>query len=130
MRALIDRIRDESGRLDIVVNNAAAVNPALATPGPFWEKPIELGDMIEVGLHTNYIMSYLAAPLLIEKRRGLIVNISFYGAVTYFHGPAYGAAKGGTDKMSFDMAVDLRPHNVACISFSPGFIYSDSVADG
>ena len=129
VRALIDRIRRESGRLDIVVNNAAAVNPALATPGPFWQKPLELGDMIEVGLHTNYIMSYLAAPLLIEKRRGLIVNISFYGAVAYFHGPAYGAAKAGTDKMSFDMAADLRPHHVACISFWPGFIYSDSVAE-
>lgn len=125
---LIKRIRAESGKLDILVNNAAATHPELSRPGPFWEKSLVLGDMIEVGLHTNYIMSYFAAPLMIEHRQGLIANISFYGAVTYFHGPAYGAAKAGTDKLSFDMALDLRSHHVACVSLWPGFIYSDAVA--
>jgi len=65
---------------------------------------------------------------MIERRRGLIVNISFYGAASYFHGPAYGATKAGTDKMSFDMAADLRPHGVACVSIWPGLIYSDAVS--
>jgi NAD(P)-dependent dehydrogenase (short-subunit alcohol dehydrogenase family) len=125
---LIRRIREEGGQLDILVNNAAAVNLELATPGPFWEKTLELSEMIETGLRTNYIMSYFAAPLMVQRKRGLIANISFYGAITNFHGPAYGAAKAGTDKMTFDMAIDLRPHNVACISLWPGFIYSDLVA--
>lgn len=125
---LIKRIREESGQLDILVNNAAATHPQLSAPGPFWEKSLALGDMIEAGLHTNYIMSYFAAPLMVERRQGLIANISFYGAATYFHGPAYGAAKAGTDKLSFDMALDLRAHNVASVSLWPGFIYSDAVA--
>jgi NAD(P)-dependent dehydrogenase (short-subunit alcohol dehydrogenase family) len=128
VEALVKRIREESGRLDLLVNNAAAVHRELARPGAFWEKPLGLGDMIEVGLRTNYIMSYFAAPLMVERRCGLIANISFYGAATYFHGPAYGAAKAGTDKMSFDMALDLRPYDVACVSFWPGFIYSDMLA--
>jgi NAD(P)-dependent dehydrogenase (short-subunit alcohol dehydrogenase family) len=128
VRALVTRIREEHGRLDILVNNAAAVHQQLARTGAFWEKPLAIGDMIEVGLHTSYVMSYFAAPLMIEQRRGLIANISFYGAATYFHGPAYGAAKAGTDKMSFDMALDLRPHDVACVSLWPGFIYSDALA--
>ncbi len=128
VRALIERIRRDSGQLDILVNNAAAVHPQLAAAGPFWEKSIDLGDMIEVPLHATYITSYHAAPLMVEKRRGLIANISFYGAACYFHGPAYGAAKAGTDKLSFDMAVDLRPHDVASVSIWPGFIYSDAVA--
>jgi len=38
------------------------------------------------------------------------------------------AAKAGTDKMSFDMALDLHPYDVVCISFWPGSIYSDAVA--
>ncbi len=125
---LFQRIRDESGQLDILVNNAAASHPQLSHPGPFWQKSLALGDMIEVGLHTNYITAYFAAPLMVERQQGLIVNISFYGAVTYFHGPAYGAAKAGTDKMSFDMALDLQPEKVACVSFWPGFIYSDALA--
>jgi len=128
VEALVKRIREDSGRLDILVNNAADVHAALGRPGAFWEKPPALGDMIEVGLRTGYIMSYFAAPLMVEKRRGLIANISFYGAVTYFHGPAYGAAKAGTDKMCFDMALDLRPYNVTCVSLWPGFIYTDALA--
>lgn len=125
---LFQRIRNESGKLDILVNNAAATHPELSRPGPFWKKSLALGDMIEAGLHTNYIAAYFAAPLMVERQQGLIVNISFYGATTYFHGPAYGAAKAGTDKMSFDMALDLRAENIACVSLWPGFIYSDAVA--
>ncbi|MEH0194308.1 SDR family NAD(P)-dependent oxidoreductase [Caulobacter sp. CCNWLY153] len=128
VEGLIKQIREEAGQLDILVNNAAAAPPELARPGAFWEKPLSIGDMIEIGLHTNYIAAYFAAPLMVQRRRGLIANISFYGAVTYFHGPAYGAAKAGTDKMSFDMALELRPHNVGCVSIWPGFIYSDAVA--
>jgi NAD(P)-dependent dehydrogenase (short-subunit alcohol dehydrogenase family) len=128
VETLVTRIREESGRLDILVNNATAVHPELGRPGVFWKKPLALGDMIEVGLHTSYIMNYFAAPLMIEHRSGLIANISFYGAETYFHGPAYGAAKAGTDKMSFDAALDLRPYDVACVSLWPGFIYSDALA--
>ena len=128
VEALAHRIREESGQLDILVNNAAAVHPSLAVPGPFWEKPLALDEMIEVPLRAAYIMSYFAAPMMVAQRRGLIANISFYGAVTYFHGPAYGAVKAGTDKMSFDMAIELRPHDVACVSIWPGFIYSDAVA--
>jgi NAD(P)-dependent dehydrogenase (short-subunit alcohol dehydrogenase family) len=126
VKALFDRIRSDSGRLDILVNNAAAVHPRdLATPGPFWQKPLHLVDMIDVGLRSNYVAAYYAAPLMIETGGGLLAHISFYGAVAYFHGPAYGAAKAGTDKMSFDLAVDLRPYNVASVSIWPGFILSD-----
>jgi NAD(P)-dependent dehydrogenase (short-subunit alcohol dehydrogenase family) len=126
--ALIANVRSEHGRLDILVNNAAAVDPALGRPGPFWKKPLALSDMIDVGLRSSYVMAYHAVPLMIEHGGGLIANISFYGASTYFHGPAYGAAKAGTDKMTFDMAFDLREYNVACISLWPGFIYSDILA--
>ncbi|MGI4744445.1 MAG: SDR family NAD(P)-dependent oxidoreductase [Janthinobacterium lividum] len=127
--ALFARVGKEQGRLDILVNNAAAVYPdALRATGGFWEKPLRLVDMIDVGLRSNYVASYYAAPLMIAARRGLIASISFYGAVSYFHGPAYGAAKAGTDKMTFDMAVDLRPHGVSAVSIWPGFIRTETVA--
>ncbi len=126
VKELFERVRGDAGRLDILVNNAAAVYPRdLSTPGPFWSKPLHLVDMIDVGLRSNYVAAYCAAPLMIETGGALMAHISFYGAVSYFHGPAYGAAKAGTDKMSFDMAVDLRPHDVASVSIWPGFILSD-----
>jgi NAD(P)-dependent dehydrogenase (short-subunit alcohol dehydrogenase family) len=128
VRALFARVRTESQSLDILVNNAAAVYPGdLLAPGGFWEKPLRLVDMIEVGLRSNYVASYYAAPLMVEAKRGMIANISFYGAVCYFHGAAYGAAKAGTDKMTHDMAVDLAPHGVAVVSYWPGFIMTDEL---
>ena len=122
------RIEHEAGRIEILVNNAAAVHAMdLIAPGPFWEKPLHLVDMIDVGLRSNYVASWHAAPMMAKAGKGLIASISFYGAVSYFHGAAYGAAKAGTDKMMADMAVDLAPHGVAAISYWPGFILTDAV---
>jgi NAD(P)-dependent dehydrogenase (short-subunit alcohol dehydrogenase family) len=129
VRSLFERLRKDSAPPDILVNNAAAVYPdALLAPGGFWEKSLRLVDMIDVGLRSNYVASYYAAPLMVEAKRGLIANISFYGAVCYFHGAAYGTAKAGTDKMTHDMAVDLEPHGVSVVSLWPGFIMTDALA--
>ena len=122
------RIRDEAGGIDILVNNAAAVHGMdLIAPEPFWEKPLHLVDMIDVGLRSNYVAAWHAAPMMTKARKGLIASISFYGSVSYFHGAAYGATKAGTDKMMADMAVDLAPYNVAAVSYWPGFILTDAV---
>lgn len=128
VEALFARVKQELGGLDILVNNAAAVYPEfLIAPGGFWEKPLKLADMIDVGLRSNYVAAWHAAPLMIAAGKGLIASISFYGAVSYFHGAAYGAAKAGTDKMMADMAVDLAPHGIAAVSLWPGFILTDAV---
>lgn len=128
IKALFERVRSESGRLDILVNNATHVDQReLVAPGGFWEKSLDLARMIKVGLRSNYVAAYYAAPLMIETGGSLIAHISFYGAVSYHYGPAYGAAKAGTDKMSFDMAADLRSHDVASVAIWPGLILSDEL---
>jgi NAD(P)-dependent dehydrogenase (short-subunit alcohol dehydrogenase family) len=126
--AAFAQVKSDLGGLDILVNNAAAVyGQDLMNPGPFWEKPLRLADMINVGLRSNYVAAYHAAPIMAAAGKGLIASISFYGSVSYFHGAAYGAAKAGTDKMMADMAVDLAPHGVAAIALWPGFILTDAV---
>src|SRR5258708_2163798 len=111
--ALFERVKAEHGRLDILVNNAAKLVAALS-PGGFWEKPLEAVDLITVGLRSHFVAAYYAAPLLIANGRGLIVNTSYYGSVSYHSsGPAYGAQKAGADKMAADMAKELRPYNIA-----------------
>lgn len=128
VQALFARVSSEEGHLDILVNNAAAVYPeALMAPGGYWEKPLKLADMLDVGLRSNYVAAYYATPIMVAAERGLIASISFYGAVSYFHGAAYGAAKAGTDKMMQDMAVDLAPHGVSAVSIWPGFVLTDAV---
>lgn len=126
--AMIARVIEESGRIDVLVNNAAAVyRDHLLAPGGFWEKPLILADMIDVGLRSSYVAAWHAARHMVGARSGLIANISFYGAVSYFAGPAYGATKAGVDKMSHDMAIDLAPHGVAAVAFWPGLIRTDAI---
>ena len=124
--ALFERVRREHGRLDILVNCAIAIPDALTVPGPFWQKPLEMTGLLDVGLRSTYVASHCAAGLLIAAR-GLVVNISSAGSRCYMHGPAYGAGKAGTDKMSFDMAVELREHDVASVSIWPGLILTDEL---
>ena len=115
-KQLFERVADEQGRLDILVNNAAFIHEQLIDPGGFWEKPLELASILDVGLRSAYVASYYAAPLMVAQDRGLIVFTSSFGGVCYMHGPAYGAQKAGLDKLAADMAVDLEKTNVAAVS--------------
>lgn len=127
VKAVIDRIEREQGRLDLLLNNAAAVyGDELARPGGYWEKDLKLADMIVVGLRSDYVAAYYATPLMIRTGGALIANISFYGAVSYFVGPAYGAAKAGTDKMVHDMAIDLAGTDLSIVSYWPGYVRTDA----
>ncbi len=125
VQALFEQIKREQGRLDILVNNAAAIHDELTTPGNFWEKPLALGNLMDVGLRSGYVASYYAAPLLVQQRHGLIVFTSASGAVHYVYGPAYGAHKAGMDKFAADMAVDLKDFNVAALSIWMGALKTD-----
>jgi len=125
---LFARVAAEAGRLDILVNNATAIHDELITPGGFWERPLELVDILDVGLRSSYVASFYAAPLLIRTGGGLIVFTSSFGSVCYMHGPAYGAQKAGVDKFAADMAVDLKAHDVAAISLWMGPLRTERTA--
>jgi NAD(P)-dependent dehydrogenase (short-subunit alcohol dehydrogenase family) len=125
--ALIERVMNEQGRIDILVNHAAAVSDALSVPGQFWEKPRSIGNIIEVGVRSGFIASWFAAPHMIKQDRGLIVFTSSPGAMHYCFGPAYGAHKAGVDKMAFDMGVDFADAGakVAAVSIWMGALTTE-----
>jgi NAD(P)-dependent dehydrogenase (short-subunit alcohol dehydrogenase family) len=125
VKALFDQVRTEQGRLDILVNNAAAIHDELTDPGNFWEKPMKLADMIDVGIRSGYVASWYAAPMMVEQRRGLIIFTSSTGSVHYVLGPAYGAHKAAMDKMAFDMAIDFKDFNVAVMSIWMGAVLTE-----
>ncbi len=123
VEVLFDRIRRERGRLDLLVNNAwsgyeIAPDPSLA----FWEIEWRHWDlMFDGGLRAAAFASKLAAPIMIEAGSGLIVNITW--VLDRPHGHAfYEVVKNATNKLTEQMADDLRAHSVACVAVSPGFM--------
>lgn len=128
VKALFERVEAEQGRLDLLVNNATVIDDELITPGGFWERPLSLVDILDVGLRSSYVASFYAAPLMIRTGGGLIAFTSSFGSVCYMHGPAYGAQKAGVDKFAADMGVDLKEHDVAAVSFWMGPLATERTA--
>jgi NAD(P)-dependent dehydrogenase (short-subunit alcohol dehydrogenase family) len=64
---------------------------------------------------------------MVQARRGLIVNISFWAAQKYIANTLYGVAKAATDKMTSDMAHELAPHGVTAVSLYPGLVRTEAV---
>lgn len=123
--ALFDQVKREQGRLDILVNNAAAIYDELTTPGNFWEKPLKLIDLAQVGIRSSYVASWHAAPVMVAQGSGLIVNTSGSGGVHYVYGPGYGAHKAAQDKLAADMAVDFAGTGVTALSIWMGALLTD-----
>lgn len=126
IKTLFERVTRDSGHVDILVNNAAFLHNGMGMPGPFWKRPVELADIIDVGLRCHFVATYYAAPLLIKCGKGLVVNISFFGD-SGMHEPAYYAAKAGLDKLAATFASDFRPFGVAAISLWPGVVATERV---
>lgn len=123
--ALFERVKAEQGRLDILVNNAIAIPKELTQTGPFWVKPISNWEMIDVGLRSNYVAAWHASQIMVPQQSGLIVALSGYVGVTYTYNVIFGTCKTATDRMARDMAIELKPHNVASLSLWQGFTFTE-----
>jgi len=124
--AVIERVKTEQGRLDVLVNSVFAAPRFGASIGKrFWETSTDLWQqVVDLGARSAYIASALSAPLLIatarlEGRPTLIINVSGRGAVRYRYNVAYGVGKAATERQTRDMALDLRDHGVAVVSIWP-----------
>src|SRR5437588_3980031 len=128
------RIADEQGRLDILVNNVwggyekMVEGGEFTWPRPFWQQPLWRWDaMFAAGVRAHYVASTHAAQMMVAKRSGLIVNISFWAAQKHVGNVAYGVSKAATDKLTADTAHELREHNVAVVSLYPGLVRTEKV---
>ena len=126
--ALFARVETEAGRLDVLVNNAhSGVNEmAEAVDRRFWElEPEDWDRMNAVGLRGHYVASVHAARIMVRQRSGLIVNISSFGAIAYLFDVAYGVGKAALDRLTSDMAIELKRDGVAVVSLWPGLVRTE-----
>lgn len=123
--ALFDQVRREQGRLDLLVNNAFQLSDDLIEPGGFWEKPLSNLEMLDVGVRSNFVAAWHAAKIMVPQKSGLIVAISGYAGIAYNYGVLFGTAKSAADRMARDMAIELKPYDVASISLWQGLVFTE-----
>jgi NAD(P)-dependent dehydrogenase (short-subunit alcohol dehydrogenase family) len=123
--ALFERVKNEQGRLDILVNNAFSLPEDLTEPKSFWEKPLSNWQMVDVGVRSNFVAAWHAAQIMAPQKSGLIVATSGYVGVTYTYGVVFGTCKAAVDRMARDMAIELKPHNVASLSLWLGLTFTE-----
>ncbi|MGV9415508.1 SDR family NAD(P)-dependent oxidoreductase [Nocardia sp. NPDC003693] len=123
---LFAQIRDEHGRLDVLVNNVYnAPGSARWIGRKFWEVPPKAWDeSFDIGVRSHYVASVFAAPLLIESG-GLIVNVSSPGAQRQMHNAVYGVGKAAVDRLTADFAHDLADTAVTAVSIWPGIVNTE-----
>ena len=125
VEALFARVDADEGRLDVLVNNAFAI-PDGPLAGRFWELPISHWDVMHtVGLRSHYVAAVHAARRMVAAGRGLIANISSFGAKVQAVNVAYGVGKAGVDRMTRDMGRELAPHGVTVVSLWPGIVRTE-----
>jgi NAD(P)-dependent dehydrogenase (short-subunit alcohol dehydrogenase family) len=128
------RVSAEVGSLDVLVNCAWGGYERMVEDGrftwsqPFWQQPAHRWtSMMDAGVRAAWVASSYAARMMTAARRGLIVNISFWAGQKHIGNLIYGVAKAATDKMTFDMAHELKPHGVAAVSLYPGMVRTEAV---
>jgi dehydrogenase/reductase SDR family protein 1 len=131
---LFKQVTKKSKRIDILVNNAwggyenMREGRRLTYFKPFWEQPFWRWDaMFDAGVRAAYTSSAYAARMMTRKKRGLIVNISFWSAQVYLGNAQYGVSKAAVDKMTEYMAKELRKYEVAVVSLYPGLVRTESI---
>lgn len=132
--ALFRQVGQEQGRLDLLVNNAWGGHEKFdgVFQAPFWERPMDLWEtMFDRGVRNHLLASRLAAPILVEQAKGLIVTTTFWDRHRYMAGNLfYDLAKASMTRLAFGMAQELKPRGVASVAVSPGWMRTEFVLAG
>jgi NAD(P)-dependent dehydrogenase (short-subunit alcohol dehydrogenase family) len=127
---LFERVRSESGRLDVLVNDIWGGDALIQHGRSFWTHPLETGlEVMRTGIETHIITSRFGIPLLIENGRGLLVEITDGDSFTYRYNLYYDLVKTSVIRMAFGLAQELRPHNIAAVAVTPGFLRSEAMLE-
>ena len=126
--ALFAQVEREQGRLDLLVNNATGHHQDAITNTPFWEQPLSHWEgMFDRGVRNHIVASRHAAPMFLRQGRGLIVTTSFWDRDRYVGTLFYDLAKNALNRLAFALSEELKPHGVASVAVSPGWMRTEFV---
>jgi NAD(P)-dependent dehydrogenase (short-subunit alcohol dehydrogenase family) len=134
VRALVERIRGEHRRLDILVNDIWGGEKLFEWNKSVWEHNLENGlRLLRLGIDTHLITAHHALPLMIERPGGLLVEVTdgtaAYNAEHYRLSPFYDLAKTSIIRMAWAHAKDLEKHGATAVSLTPGWLRSEMILE-
>ena len=135
VESLFARIRDDGGRLDLLVNNVwGGYENAECRPlpmVPFWEQSLHQWDrMFTAGVRAHLTASRLAVPLMLPQRRGLIVSTTAnLEPLGYLRNLFYDLSKNAVRRLAWATAQELREHGIASLAVAPGFMRTERIVE-
>jgi NAD(P)-dependent dehydrogenase (short-subunit alcohol dehydrogenase family) len=134
VRGLVERIRTEQGRLDVLVNDVWGGEKFIEWSTPVWKHDLRNGlRMLDLGVRTHLITAHFALPLLIERPGGLLVEVTDgtaeYNAANYRISPFYDLAKVSVTRLAWAHARDLAPHAATAVALTPGWLRSEMMLE-
>jgi NAD(P)-dependent dehydrogenase (short-subunit alcohol dehydrogenase family) len=133
VRALIERIAAEHGRLDILVNDMFGATH-IEWNKTVWESDLAYGlHMLRLAVDTHAITSHFALPLLIKNPGGLVIEVgdgtNDYNSTRYRNSFFYDLTKAAVLRMAFALGHELRPHGATAVCLTPGWLRSEAMLE-
>ncbi|MFE7654627.1 SDR family oxidoreductase [Streptomyces bottropensis] len=135
VRTLVDRIAEESGRLDVLVNDVWGGEKLFEWDTPVWEHDLDNGlRLLRLAVETHAITNHLALPLLLRHPGGLVVEMTDgtaeYNGAHYRNSFFYDLAKASVLRMAFALGHELGPRGATAVALTPGWLRSEMMLDG
>lgn len=135
VRSLVDRIRREHRRLDVLVNDIFGGDRYAQWDKPLWEHDLDGGlRMLRMGIETHVVTSVVALPLMLESGGGLLVEMTdgtsaVNAEVRSGVGFYYDFVKASVDRLVKNFAVELADHPVTAVGATPGWLRSERMLE-
>lgn len=130
VEALFARVEKEHGRLDVLVNSIAGEEPMMTQWVSFWKTDLSHADAVfRQALVSHIITAKHAAAVMIERKRGLIVEVTESDIMMAGGNPMSQSVKLSLKGLVLEMAAELKPHGVAAVAITPGFLRSEAMLE-
>ncbi|GAA3309387.1 SDR family oxidoreductase [Streptomyces cinereospinus] len=134
VRALVDRVADEQGRLDVLVNDIWGGEKLFEWDTPVWEHDLDNGlRLLRLAIETHAVTSHHALPLLLRRPGGLVVEMTDgtadYNRDTYRVNFLYDLAKAAVLRMAFSLGHELGPRGATAVALTPGWLRSEMMLE-